>query len=152
RVLNEPTAAALAYGSSRDLRQVIAVYDFGGGTFDITILKLADQVYEVLGTAGDSFLGGDDLDERLVEKMVAKFLAENRIDLRTNEVSMMRLRAVAEQTKIELSRRTRAVVRIDEIAYGARGAPLNLQIEITRDEFVSQVSDIIDRTFPVCQE
>jgi molecular chaperone DnaK len=152
RVLNEPTAAALAYGNTRNLKEVIAVYDFGGGTFDITILKLNDQVYEVLGTAGDTFLGGDDLDERLVDKMVAKFLAENRFDLRTNEVSMMRLRAVAEQTKIELSRRSRAVVRIDEIAYGPKGKPLNLQIEITRDEFVSQVADIIDRTFPVCQE
>ena len=152
RVLNEPTAAALAYGNTRNLKQTIAVYDFGGGTFDITILKLEDQVYEVLGTAGDTFLGGDDLDERLVDKMVGKFLQENRIDLRTNEVSMMRLRAVAEQTKIELSRRSRAVVRVDEIAYGPKGAPLNLQIEITRDEFVAQVADIIDRTFPVCKE
>jgi molecular chaperone DnaK len=152
RVLNEPTAAALAYGHTRHLREIIAVYDFGGGTFDITFLKLEDQVYEVLGTSGDTFLGGDDLDERLVEKMVAKFLAENRLDLRTNEVAMMRLRAVAEQTKIELSRRSRAVVRIDEIAYGPRGAPLNLQIEISRDEFVRDVSDLIDRTFPVCTE
>jgi len=152
RVLNEPTAAALAYGNSRNLRSTIAVYDFGGGTFDITILKLHDQVYEVLGTAGDTFLGGDDLDERLVDKMVSKFLAENRIDLRSNEVSMMRLRAVAEQTKIELSRRARAVVRVDEIAYGKGGKPLNLMIEITRDEFVSQVADIIDKTFPVCKE
>ena len=152
RVLNEPTAAALAYGHARDLREVIAVYDFGGGTFDITILKLADQVYEVLGTAGDSFLGGDDLDEQLVDKMVDKFLAENRLDLRTNEVAMMRLRAVAEQTKIELSRRTRAVVRIDEIAYGPRGKPLDLHIEITRDELIAQVAAVIDRTFPVCRE
>ena len=152
RVLNEPTAAALAYGHTRHLREVIAVYDFGGGTFDITFLKLEDQVYEVLGTSGDTFLGGDDFDERLVEKMVAKFLVDNRIDLRSNEVAMMRLRAVAEQTKIELSRRSRAVVRIDEIAYGPRGAPLNLQIEITRDEFVREISDLVDRTFPVCSE
>jgi molecular chaperone DnaK len=152
RVINEPTAAALAYGNTKNLNQIIAVYDFGGGTFDITILKLADQIYEVLGTAGDTFLGGDDLDERVVDRMVAKFLTEQRIDLRTNEVSMMRLRAVAEQTKIELSRRSRAVVRIDEIAYGPNGKPLNLNIEITRGEFVTQVSDIIDRTFPVCQE
>jgi molecular chaperone DnaK len=152
RVLNEPTAAALAYGHTRHLREIIAVYDFGGGTFDITFLKLEDQVYEVLGTSGDTFLGGDDLDERLVEKMVAKFLTENRLDLRTNEVAMMRLRAVAEQTKIELSRRSRAVVKIDEIAYGPRGAPLNLQIEISRDEFVREVADLIDRTFPVVTE
>ena len=106
----------------------------------------------MLGTSGDTFLGGDDFDERLVEKMVAKFLVDNRIDLRSNEVAMMRLRAVAEQTKIELSRRTRAVVRIDEIAYGPRGAPLNLQIEITRDEFVREIADLVDRTFPVCSE
>ena len=152
RVLNEPTAAALAYGNTRNLKEVIAVYDFGGGTFDITILKLEDQIYEVLGTSGDTFLGGDDLDERLVDRMVEKFLAEHRVDLRTNEVSMMRLRAVAEQTKIELSRRSRAVVRVDEIAYGANGRPLDLQIEITRDEFVRQVADIIDRTFPVVRE
>ena len=152
RVLNEPTAAALAYGHTRHLREVIAVYDFGGGTFDITFLRLEDQVYEVLGTSGDTFLGGDDFDERLVEKMVAKFLVDNRIDLRSNEVAMMRLRAVAEQTKIELSRRTRAVVRVDEIAYGPRGAPLNLQIEITRDEFVREISDLVDRTFPVCSD
>src|SRR4051812_24627896 len=152
RVLNEPTAAALAYGHTRHLRETIAVYDFGGGTFDITFLRLEDQVYEVLGTSGDTFLGGDDFDERLVEKMVAKFLVDNRIDLRSNEIAMMRLRAVAEQTKIELSRRTRAVVRVDEIAYGPRGAPLNLQIEITRDEFVREVSDLIDRTFPVVTE
>jgi molecular chaperone DnaK len=152
RVLNEPTAAALAYGHTRHLREIIAVYDFGGGTFDITFLRLEDHVYEVLGTAGDTFLGGDDLDERLVEKMVAKFLSEHRIDLRTNEVSMMRLRAVAEQTKIELSRRSRAIVRVDEIAYGPRGVPLNLQIEIARDEFVQDIADLVDRTFPVCTE
>ena len=152
RVLNEPTAAALAYGNSRNLRQTIVVYDFGGGTFDVTVLKLDNEVYEVLGTAGDNFLGGDDLDEKLVERMALKFLKDTRIDLKNNEISMMRLRAVAEQTKIELSRRSRAVVRIDEIAYGPKGAPLNLQIEITRDEFVSEVGPLVDRTFPVCQE
>jgi molecular chaperone DnaK len=152
RVLNEPTAAALAYGHTQRLRDIIAVYDFGGGTFDITLLSLEDQVYEVLGTAGDTFLGGDDLDERLVEKMAARFLDEHRIDLRTNPVAMMRLRAIAEQTKIELSRRARAVVRIDEIASGPHGAPLNLQIELSRDEFVKEVADLIDRTFGVCSE
>jgi molecular chaperone DnaK len=152
RVLNEPTAAALAYGHAHELRDAIAVYDFGGGTFDVSILKVDGQVYEVLGTAGDTFLGGDDLDERLVDRMVARFLEEHRVDLRADEVAMMRLRAVAEQTKIELSRRTRAVVRIDEIAYGPRGAPLNLQIEIARDELVRDVADLVERTFPVCKE
>ncbi len=152
RVLNEPTAAALAYGHQKQLSRTIAVYDFGGGTFDVTVLRLEDQVYEVLGTAGDSFLGGDDLDERLVDHMVAQFLATHRLDLRENELSIMRLRAVAEQIKIELSRRTRAIVKVDEIAYGAGGAPIDMQMEITRDELVSRVGDIIERTFPVCEE
>ena len=152
RVLNEPTAAALAYGHSRPMQEIFAVYDFGGGTFDVTVLRLRDQVYEVLGTAGDSFLGGDDLDERLVELMVNRFLRENRVDLRDNEIAMMRMRAVAEQAKIELSRRTRANIRIDEIAYGTNGAAMNLQMEINRDEFVQAAADIVDRTFPVCSE
>ena len=152
RVLNEPTAAALAYGHQRQLNKVIAVYDFGGGTFDVTILRLRDQVYEVLGTSGDSFLGGDDIDETVVDQLVASFLAQHRIDLRQNEVSMMRLRAVAEQTKIELSRRNKAVIRVDEIAYGPGGAPINLNFEITRDELVRRVADIVEKTFPVCNE
>ncbi|MCB9559520.1 MAG: Hsp70 family protein [Kofleriaceae bacterium] len=152
RVLNEPTAAALAYGHQRKLNHRIAVYDFGGGTFDITVLNLDDQVYEVLGTAGDSFLGGDDLDERLVEHMAQAFLAQSRVDLREHELAMMRLRAVAEQTKIELSRRTRAIVKIDEIAYGPGGAPLDLQLELSRDDFVGKIADIVERTFPVCEE
>jgi molecular chaperone DnaK len=152
RVLNEPTAAALAYGHEKQLSRTIAVYDFGGGTFDVTILRLDGQIYEVLGTAGDSFLGGDDLDERLVDHMVNEFLATNRVDLRQNELSMMRLRAVAEQVKIELSRRTRAIVKIDEIAYGPGGAPIDLQLDITRDQLVSRVADVIERTFPVCEE
>ena len=152
RVLNEPTAAALAYGHARDLRDIIAVYDFGGGTFDVSILKLEGQVYEVLGTAGDSFLGGDDLDERIVDRMAAKFLGEHGVDLRSNDIAMMRLRAVAEQTKIELSRRSRAVVRIDELAYSPHGGPLHFQIEISRDEFVREISDLVERTFPVCRE
>jgi molecular chaperone DnaK len=152
RVLNEPTAAALAYGHNRQLNKIIAVYDFGGGTFDITLLQLKDTVFQVLATAGDSFLGGDDIDERLVDHMVQMFLAQHRIDLRTNITSMQRLRAVAEQIKIELSRKRRAVVKIDEVAYGEGGAPLDLQLEVTREEFVSRVADIVERTFPVCTE
>jgi molecular chaperone DnaK len=152
RVLNEPTAAALAYGHTRQLKKTIAVFDFGGGTFDITVLKLDDNVYEVLGTAGDTFLGGDDIDERVVDQLVAGFLGEHRIDLRQNEIAMMRLRAVAEQTKIELSRRSRAIIKVDEIAYGPGGVPLNLQQELTRDQLVAGCVDVVDRAFPVCDE
>ncbi len=152
RVLNEPTAAALAYGHQRRLDETIAVYDFGGGTFDVSILRLKDTVFEVLATAGDSFLGGDDIDERLVDHMVSLFLQQQRVDLRDNEIAMQRLRAVAEQIKIELSRRTRAVVKVDEIAYGAGGQPLDLELQITRDEFLSKIADIVEATFPVCRE
>ena len=152
RVLNEPTAAALAYGHMRQLSRVIAVYDFGGGTFDVTILRLQDQVYEVLATAGDSFLGGDDVDEVLMHHMAEQFLASHRIDVRENEVGIMRLRAVAEQTKIELSRRTRAIVKVDEIAYGPGGAPLNLEVEISRDQLIERATPIIERSFAVCEE
>ena len=152
RVLNEPTAAALAYGHQRQLSRVIAVYDFGGGTFDITVLRLQDQVYEVLGTAGDSFLGGDDIDEVLMEHMAEQFLAQHRVDVRENEIAVMRLRAVAEQTKIELSRRSRAIVKVDEIAYGPGGVTLNLETEITREQLVARAQPTIERSFAVCEE
>ncbi|HUQ03110.1 MAG TPA: Hsp70 family protein [Kofleriaceae bacterium] len=152
RVLNEPTAAALAYGHQRQLSRTIAVYDFGGGTFDVTILRLQDQVYEVLATAGDSFLGGDDIDEVLMQHMAEQFLATHRIDVRDHEVGVMRLRAVAEQTKIELSRRTRAIVKVDEIAYGPGGAPLNLEVEITRDQLVERAQPFFEKSFQVCEE
>jgi molecular chaperone DnaK len=152
RVLNEPTAAALAYGHQRQLSRTIAVYDFGGGTFDVTILRLQDQVYEVLATAGDTFLGGDDIDEVLMHHMAEQFLATHRIDVRDNEVGVMRLRAVAEQTKIELSRRTRAIVKVDEIAYGPGGAALNLEVEITRDQLVERAQPFFEKSFQVCEE
>ncbi len=153
RVLNEPTAAALAYGHGRaGLEQTVAVYDFGGGTFDVTLLRLENDVYEVLSTAGDSFLGGDDIDEILVQYMVQQFLEQNRTDLQHDQTAMQRLRAVAEQTKIELSRRSRAIVKVDELAYGAGGNPLDLEIRISRDEFLAKVAPVVDRTFPVCQE
>jgi len=152
RVMNEPTAAALAYGHSRSGGpETIAVYDFGGGTFDVSVLKLNNELYEVLSTAGDSFLGGDDLDERLVGHMVQQFLREHRVDLQHDITAMQRLRAVAEQTKIELSRRSRAIVKVDELAYGPGGSPLDLEVRISREEFLAQIAPVVDRTFPVCQ-
>ena len=152
RVLNEPTAAALAYGHERPLSHVIAVYDFGGGTFDVTLLRMQDQVYEVLATAGDSFLGGDDIDELLMQHMASMCMDRLHTDVRDNEVAMMRLRAVAEQAKIELSRRQRALVKVDEIAYGAGGAPMNLELELSRDQLVTMAAPLVDKTFAVCAE
>lgn len=152
QVLNEPTAAALAYGHKRDLGQIIAVYDFGGGTFDITILKLDHKLYEVLGTAGNSFLGGDDIDERVVDTMVHRFLVDRRVDLRNDLTAMQRLRQVAEQTKVELSRRNRAIVTIDAVAYGPGGRAIDMNMELTQAELISHASAVVDQTFPVCQE
>ena len=151
-IINEPTAAALAYGHRRELDRMIAVYDFGGGTFDISILKLEGNVYDVLATAGNSFLGGDDIDETLVDHMVDLFLREQSVDLRHDDLAMQRLRSVAEQIKIQLSRRTRAIVKIDEIAYGPGGRGLDLNLEINREELVARCAHVVDRTFPVCDE
>lgn len=152
RVLNEPTAAALAYGHMRNLKKTIAIYDFGGGTFDITLLHVDGANFKVLATAGDSFLGGDDVDERLVEIMADRFLRSSRIDLRHNELSLQRLRAVAEQAKIELSRRKKAMILVEEIAYGTNGKPINLELQITREELEKASMDLVQSTLPVCDE
>lgn len=152
RILNEPTAAALAYGHRRNLKQTVTVYDFGGGTFDVTLLELRDNVYEVIATAGDMFLGGDDIDTRLQEDMLEAFLQQHRIDLRDNDSAMQRLRGVAEQTKCQLSIKPRAVVKIEEITTGKSGAPLDLNFSVTREHFVERIHDVIDRSFSVCDE
>jgi molecular chaperone DnaK len=152
RILNEPTAAALAYGHGRQLSQIVAVYDFGGGTFDITLLALRDNVYEVLATAGDTFLGGDDIDDRLVEILARAFLKQHRIDLHADEIALQRLRATAEMCKCELSEQPRTVARIPEVAIGAGGRPIDLEYTVPREGFIEHVADIIDRSFPVCDE
>src|SRR5690606_30186113 len=152
QVLNEPTAAALAYGHQRSLSEVIAVYDFGGGTFDVSVVKLDRSVYEVLGTAGDTFLGGDDVDDRVARLMLEHFLREERIDLRGDVTAMQRLRTAAEQLKIDLSDDDWASVHVDEIAYGAGGQRLDLVFEMTRGQLDERARDIVDQTFPVCEE
>jgi molecular chaperone DnaK len=152
RILNEPTAAALAYGHGRSVNQTVAVYDFGGGTFDITILAMNGNVYEVLATAGDTFLGGDDIDNRVVDAMAHVFLQQHRLDLRTDELAMQKLRATAELCKMELSEKETSVAYVPEIAIGAGGKPLDLNVNIPRDGFIKRVADIIERSFPVCDE
>jgi molecular chaperone DnaK len=152
RILNEPTAAALAYGHGRRLQQTVAVYDFGGGTFDITILALRDNVYEVLATAGDTFLGGDDIDQRLVEVMVNSFLQQNRVDLRYDEIAMQKLRAAAEDAKCALSFDKNTKIDIPEVSIGIGGKPLHLAFTLSRDAFVQATADILDKSFPVCDE
>ncbi|MCK5801107.1 MAG: Hsp70 family protein, partial [Deltaproteobacteria bacterium] len=152
RVLNEPTAAALAYGYGRGITNRIVIYDFGGGTFDITILQLNDRVFEVLSTAGDTFLGGDDIDEQIVNYMAEIFLRDHRVDLTYNTNAMARLRSVAEQIKCQLSSRPKAVVQIQEIAYGAGGQSLDLNFTLTVDALNAMSRDLIQRSFLICDE
>lgn len=152
RILNEPTAAALAYGYGQGLNERVAVYDFGGGTFDITILDLRDNVFEVLATAGDMFLGGDDFDARLVDQMVASFLKLHHVDIRDNAIALQRLRGVAEQIKCQLSSRDQVSARIRELEYGPGGKPLDMNFAVTRDAFEQRVIDLVDRSFMVCDE
>jgi len=152
RVLNEPTAAALAYGATRRLNEIIAVYDFGGGTFDLTVMKLENQVYTVLGTAGDSFLGGDDIDERIVERMIAKVIADHRVDLREDVFAMMRLRTIAEQIKIDLSARPRVSITIRDLVTDRKGRPVPFQFELAHGELIHMVSDLVERTMSVTRD
>jgi molecular chaperone DnaK len=152
RILNEPTAAALAYGFGKSLQTRIAIFDFGGGTFDITILRLQQRIFEVLATAGDTYLGGDDIDLRLVDAMIQAFLMVHNIDLRPAPLAVQRLRAVAEQVKCQLSDRTRAMVRVQEIAHGPNGVALDFTFSLTRDGMNAKVVDIVDRAFVVCDE
>jgi molecular chaperone DnaK len=152
RIVNEPTAAALAYGYGRGKSEKVAIYDFGGGTFDVTILQLRDHIFEVLATAGDTFLGGDDIDERLADQFAEAFLRLNRYDLKADRIAYERLRAAAEQVKIQLSIRPQVSLRIEELAYGDGGQPLDLQLSVTRETLETRIKDIVERTFEVCEE
>jgi molecular chaperone DnaK len=152
RILNEPTAAALAYGYGKSTTERLAVYDFGGGTFDVTLLDLSDNVFEVLATAGNTFLGGDDVDHALADKMADEFLAVHRYDTRTDPAALERLRAAAESLKIQLSNENQARMRVTEVAHGPGGKALDLDFSITRAELERLVAPIVDRTFDVCRE
>src|SRR5207253_2998850 len=122
RILNEPTAAALAYGTSALTRERVGVYDLGGGTFDVTLLELAGNVFEVVATAGDSQLGGDDIDVLMAERMSDDVLKKHRFDARTHPAAFARLRILAEQTKRGLSERDDFEVQADDLVPGDRGA------------------------------
>jgi molecular chaperone DnaK len=152
RIINEPTAAALAYGLGRYAQERVAVYDFGGGTFDCTLLQLSGSVFEVLATAGDSFLGGDDLDLAVAERMAEAFLHAHRYDARADLQAFERLRVAGERVKIELSTHDRAQIKLREVAYGVGGAHLDLDFGITRAEIEMLATPLVERTFAVCQE
>lgn len=151
RIINEPTAAALAYGlDKKDKSQVIAVYDLGGGTFDVSILELGDGVFEVKSTNGDTHLGGDDFDGRLIDFLADEFKKEEGIDLRKDPMAMQRLKDAAEKAKIELSGSSKTNVNLPFITADQSG-PKHLNIDITRSKFESLVDDLVQRTLKPCE-
>ena len=145
RIINEPTAAALAYGLDKDKDQKIMVYDLGGGTFDVSILDIGDGVFEVLATAGNNKLGGDDFDQRVMDYLVAEFKKESGIDLSTDNMAMQRLKEAAEKAKIELSSTATANVNLPFITADSTG-PKHLDITITRAKFEEIVGDLVEAT------
>ncbi len=150
RIINEPTAAALAYGLEKKKAGTIAVYDLGGGTFDVSVLEIGDGVFEVKSTNGDTFLGGEDFDMRLVEYLAAEFKKEQGIDLRNDKLALQRLKEAAEKAKIELSSAAQTEINLPFITADATG-PKHLTLKLTRAKFESLVDDLIQRTIEPCK-
>ena len=151
RIINEPTAAALAYGYGKSRPERVAVFDLGGGTFDLTLLELENDVFEVLSTAGDSFLGGDDLDVLVADLMCEESLRQHRWDPRSDPQAYERLRAAAEWAKCQLSSESVVELDIEELTYGAGGTALDLHFKLSRAEFENAIRATIARAFDVCQ-
>ena len=150
RIINEPTAAALAYGLDKKQAGTIAVYDLGGGTFDISILEIGDGVFEVKSTNGDTFLGGEDFDMRLVGYLADEFKKEQGIDLRNDKLALQRLKEAAEKAKIELSSATQTEINLPFITADAKG-PKHLALKLTRAKFEALVDDLVQKTIAPCK-
>ena len=146
RIINEPTAAALAYGLDKDKGGKVMIYDLGGGTFDVSILDISDGVFEVKATNGDTKLGGDDWDNKIIEYCLAEFKKETGIDLSGDKMAMQRLKEAAEKAKIELSGMSSTVVSLPFITFAAGNVPQNLEVTITRDKFEMMTADLLART------
>lgn len=146
RILNEPTAAALAYGMDKKKAQTIAVYDLGGGTFDISVLELGDNVYEVKATNGDTHLGGDDFDQKIIDFIAEEFKKDNGIDLKEDKQALQRIKDAAEKAKIELSSSTETEINQPFITQGKNGQPLHLTMKLTRAKLENLVDDLIQQT------
>ena len=151
RIINEPTAAALAYGLDKQKTGTIAVYDLGGGTFDISILEIGDGVFEVKSTNGDTFLGGEDFDMRLVNYLADEFQKEQGIDLRRDKLALQRLKESAEKAKIELSSTTQTEINLPFITADASG-PKHLTMKLTRAKFEALVDDLVQKTMQPCKQ
>jgi molecular chaperone DnaK len=152
RIINEPTAAALAYGFGKDISQKICVYDLGGGTFDVSILEIGKDVFEVLATAGDTYLGGDDFDDRIMGWLAEDFLGKHGLDLRQNKFCLQMLKEAGERAKIEVGREGVARIHVPSICQNPEGEVLDLAQTLTADQFNRMVMDLVQRTFKVCDE
>ena len=151
RIINEPTAAALAYGLDKKKNETIAVYDFGGGTFDISILEVGEGVVEVKSTNGDTHLGGDNIDQRIIDWIVSEFKKENGIDLSKDQMALQRLKEAAEKAKMELSTLLETEINLPFITADATG-PKHLQMKLTRARFEQMVEDILQRSIGPCKQ
>jgi molecular chaperone DnaK len=150
RIINEPTAAALAYGLDKKSAKTVAVYDLGGGTFDVSILELGDGVFEVKSTNGDTTLGGEDFDSHIVDYLAAEFKKDNAIDLKQDKLALQRLREAAEKAKIELSSATQTEINLPFITADKSG-PKHLNLKLTRSKLESIVSELIEKTIAPCK-
>src|SRR5436309_1452921 len=151
RIVNEPTAAALAYGLDKKKDETIAVYDFGGGTFDISVLEVGEGVVEVKATNGDTHLGGDNLDQRVIDWIVAEFKKKEGIDLSKDRMALQRLREAAEKAKMELSTVRETEINLPFISADQNG-PKHLAEKLTQEKFVSLVEDLLQKTVGPCQQ
>ncbi|MBX3210327.1 MAG: molecular chaperone DnaK, partial [Labilithrix sp.] len=153
RIINEPTAAALSYGFGRNIEKTVAVYDFGGGTFDISILEIgAHGVFKVIATAGDTFLGGEDIDARIIDWLVSGFKEEHNIDLRQDRMALQRLKDAAEKAKCELSSVRETEVNLPFIISSGRNEALHLQRTLTRQTLEELSEDLVERTVDICKQ
>ena len=153
RIINEPTAAALAYGLDKggDDNHKIFVFDLGGGTFDISILEVGDGVFEVVATAGDNRLGGDDFDQKIIDYLLEEFKKEDGIDLKGDRMAMQRLKEAAEKAKIELSQLQKTLISLPFLSFGPSG-PINFECELTRSKFDALTADLVDRTIKLSRQ
>src|SRR5512136_1768061 len=151
RIVNEPTAAALAYGFNRGLDQRVLVYDLGGGTFDVSVLQLQQNVFEVAATGGDTFLGGVDFDNRIIDWALDQFWREHKVDLAQSPIALQRVKKAAEAAKIDLSLIPNSVIDLPFVEE-RKGKPLDLRMSLSRQQLEELTHDLVDRTFSICDE
>ncbi len=152
RIINEPTAAALAYGFGKDLERRVAIFDLGGGTFDISVLDIGNGVFEVITTAGDSLLGGEDFDRRIMDWLVFNFAKEYHIDLRKDKMALQRLKDVSEKSKCDLSTLQETEISLPFITSTGKSDPFHLQTVLTREKLEQLTGDLVERTIRICDE